>query len=261
MLELIQIRKSFGGMVVLDKVDAEVPDGEIVSILGPSECGKMTLMRIILGMEEADEGQILFQGRDLTKVPMEDRGFQVMFRDCPFFPNMNVYKNIVYGLRNRPGISSREEVERLIDLLGLRRILKSRAGALTAGEKERTALARLLVMKPKLLLLEDPFEDLEDEERGKVTEVLRGILGKYCITAVMTVRDSEKALMVSDKILILNRGRVAQYGTPQEILFRPETPFIKEFVWNHLENKRNNISSLLQNGARGGTSAVQGLHL
>ena len=230
MLELIQIRKSFDGTAILDRVDMEVPDGEIVSVLGPSECGKMTLMRIVLGMEKADMGQILFRGRDLTRTPMEERGFQVVFRDCSFFPNMNVYKNIVYGLRNRPGISNREEVEKLIDLLELRKILGNRVGMLTTGQKECTALARILVMKPKVLLLEDPFADLDEEEKDKIIEMLRKIIEKYHITIMMTVRDSDEALKVSDKILILNRGRVAQYGTPQEILFRPETPFIKEFI-------------------------------
>lgn len=229
-LELIQIRKSFDGTAILDRVDMEVPDGEIVSVLGPSECGKMTLMRIVLGMEKADMGQILFRGRDLTRIPMEERGFQVVFRDCSFFPNMNVYKNIVYGLRNRPGISNREEVEKLIDLLELRKILGNRVGMLTTGQKECTALARILVMKPKVLLLEDPFADLDEEEKDKIIEMLRKIIEKYHITIMMTVRDSDEALKVSDKILILNRGRVAQYGTPQEILFRPETPFIKEFI-------------------------------
>ena len=114
MLELKHIRKSFDGVTILDDISLTIGDGEIVSILGPSGCGKTTLLNLILGITDADSGQMVFQGRDITRVPMEERGFNIVFQDYALFPNLNVYKNITYGLKNRPGISTDQEVERCV---------------------------------------------------------------------------------------------------------------------------------------------------
>lgn len=120
MLKLENIKKSYDGTIVLDGINLDIEDGEIVSILGPSGCGKTTLLNLILGITEADSGKIIYNGEDMTNLPMEKRGFNIVFQDYALFPNLNVYKNITYGLRNKPGISTKEEVDDLIDLLGLR---------------------------------------------------------------------------------------------------------------------------------------------
>ena len=120
MLELKNIVKSFGGNVILDDISLNIEEGEIVSILGPSGSGKTTLLNLILGITDIDKGSLVYNGRDLTRVPMEQRGFNIVFQDYALFPNLNAYQNITYGLKNKPGISSKEEVEELIDLLGLR---------------------------------------------------------------------------------------------------------------------------------------------
>src|SRR5699024_10331731 len=154
MLELKQIGKSFDGVPVLKDISIRVEDGEIVSILGPSGCGKTTLLNITLGILDADAGQILYNGEDLTRTPMEKRGFNIVFQDYALFPNLNVRQNITYGLKNKPGISSKEEVEELIHLLGLEDHLNKRVDQLSGGQKQRVALARTMVMKPRILLLD-----------------------------------------------------------------------------------------------------------
>ncbi len=133
MLKLENIKKSYDGTIVLDGINLDIEDGEIVSILGPSGCGKTTLLNLILGITEADSGKIIYNGEDMTNLPMEKRGFNIVFQDYALFPNLNVYKNITYGLRNKPGISTKEEVDDLIDLLGLREHLSKRIEQLSGG--------------------------------------------------------------------------------------------------------------------------------
>lgn len=152
MLELVNIKKSYDGVTILNDMNLSIEKGEIVSILGPSGCGKTTLLNMILGITEPDSGTMLFQGEDITRVPMEKRGFNIVFQDYALFPNLNVYRNITYGLRNKPDISTRQEVEELIDLLGLREHLTKKIEQLSGGQKQRVALARTMVMKPKILL-------------------------------------------------------------------------------------------------------------
>ena len=144
MLELKHIKKSYDGVTILNDVNLEIEKGEIVSILGPSGCGKTTLLNLILGMTDADSGSILLEGEDITRVPMEKRGFNIVFQDYALFPNLNVYQNITYGLRNKPGISSKQEVEEFIDLLGLREHLEKKIDQLSGGQKQRTELARTM---------------------------------------------------------------------------------------------------------------------
>lgn len=133
MLKLENIKKSYDGTIVLDGINLDIEDGEIVSILGPSGCGKTTLLNLILGITEADSGKIIYNGEDMTNLPMEKRGFNIVFQDYALFPNLNVYKNITYGLRNKPGISTKEEVNDLIDLFGLREHLSKRIEQLSGG--------------------------------------------------------------------------------------------------------------------------------
>ena len=137
MLQLQDIHKSYDGKVILDGISLDINDGEIVSILGPSGSGKTTLLNAILGLTEIDGGRIVFDGKDLTGVPMKDRGFNIVFQDYALFPNLNAYENIVYGLRNKPNISTSDEVKELIELLGLKEHLNKRIDQLSGGQKQR----------------------------------------------------------------------------------------------------------------------------
>lgn len=244
MLELKNIQKSFDGVPVLKDISLQIEDGEIVSILGPSGCGKTTLLNLILGIVQADQGQILYNGEDLTAVSMEKRGFNIVFQDYALFPNLNVYQNITYGLKNRPGISSPEEVEGLIDLLGLQEHRNKRIDQLSGGQKQRVALARTMVMKPRLLLLDEPLSALDGVIKESIKDRIKTIAREYHLTTILVTHDPEEALTLSDRVLIIHQGRISQYARPEQILHTPENDFVKTFILNQLEIKRDNIYAL-----------------
>ena len=246
MLELKHIRKSFDGVTILEDINLTIGDGEIVSILGPSGCGKTTLLNLILGITDADSGQMVFQGQDITRVPMEERGFNIVFQDYALFPNLNVYKNITYGLKNRPGISTNQEVEEFIDLLGLREHLCKRIDQLSGGQKQRVALARTMVMKPRILLLDEPLSALDGVIKESIKEKIKEIAREFKLTTVIVTHDPEEALTLSDKVMIVNQGGIAQFGRPEEIIGAPADRFVEEFILNQLVIKKNNIFSLFQ---------------
>ena len=244
MLELKNVKKSYDGTQVLTDISLNIGDGEIVSILGPSGCGKTTLLNLILGIMDSDGGQIIYNGEDITDVPMEKRGFNIVFQDYALFPNLNVYQNITYGLRNNPEISSKEEVEELIRLLGLEEHLTKRIGQLSGGQKQRVALARTMVMKPKILLLDEPLSALDGVIKESIKDRIRTIAKEYNLTTIIVTHDPEEALTLSDRVMIINDGEIAQFGRPEEIIERPENNFVKKFILNQLEIKRNNIYTL-----------------
>ena len=244
MLELKNVKKSYDGTVVLKNISLDIGEGEIVSILGPSGCGKTTLLNLILGIVDADGGRIIFNGEDLTDVPMEKRGFNIVFQDYALFPNLNVYQNITYGLRNKPEISSKKEVEELIRLLGLEEHLTKRIGQLSGGQKQRVALARTMVMEPKILLLDEPLSALDGVIKESIKDRIRTIAKEYNLTTIIVTHDPEEALTLSDRVMIINDGEIAQFGRPEEIIERPENNFVKKFILNQLEIKRNNIYTL-----------------
>ena len=244
MLELKNVKKSYDGTPVLTDISLNIEDGEIVSILGPSGCGKTTLLNLILGIVDSDGGQIIYNGKDITDVPMEKRGFNIVFQDYALFPNLNVYQNITYGLRNNPEISSKEEVEDLIRLLGLEEHLNKRIGQLSGGQKQRVALARTMVMKPKILLLDEPLSALDGVIKESIKDRIRTIAEQYNLTTIIVTHDPEEALTLSNRVMIINEGQIAQFGRPEEIIQKPENGFVKKFILNQLEIKKNNIFTL-----------------
>ena len=244
MLELEHIQKSFDGVPVLKDISLQVADGEIVSILGPSGCGKTTLLNLILGIVDADSGWIRYDGQDLTHTPMEKRGFNIVFQDYALFPNLNVLQNITYGLRNKPGISTKEEVEDLIDLLGLRDHLNKRIDQLSGGQKQRVALARTMVMKPRILLLDEPLSALDGVIKESIKDRIKTIAREYHLTTIIVTHDPEEALTLSDRVLIIEQGTISQYAKPEEIVHHPQNDFVRKFILNQLEIKRNNIYAL-----------------
>lgn len=244
MLKLEHIRKSYDGVTILKDISLEIGDGEIVSILGPSGCGKTTLLNLILGITECDNGKIIFDGEDLTSVPMEKRGFNIVFQDYALFPNYNVYKNITYGLRNKPDISTQQEVDDLIQLLGLEEHLEKRIDQLSGGQKQRVALARTMVMKPKILLMDEPLSALDGVIKESIKERIKTIAKEFHLTTIIVTHDPEEALTLSDRVMIVNEGMISQYGRPEEIITKPKNNFVKNFILNQLEIKKNNIYSL-----------------
>lgn len=248
MLELKKIRKSYEGIEVLKNINLKIEKGEIVSILGPSGCGKTTLLNLILGLTQVSEGRIIFDGEDITQMPMEKRGFNIVFQDYALFPNLNVYENIVYGLKNKPNISTTKEVQDLINLLGLAKHLTKKIEELSGGQKQRTALARTLVMKPKILLLDEPLSALDGVIKESIKQKIKEIARDFKLTTIIVTHDPEEALTLSDKVLIVNEGQISQFGTPEEIIKKPANDFVSEFILRQLEIKRNNILELFWDG-------------
>ena len=248
MLELKKIRKSYEGIEVLKNINLKIEKGEIVSILGPSGCGKTTLLNLILGLTQVSEGRIIFDGEDITQMPMEKRGFNIVFQDYALFPNLNVYENIVYGLKNKPNISTTKEVQDLINLLGLGKHLTKKIEELSGGQKQRTALARTLVMKPKILLLDEPLSALDGVIKESIKQKIKEIARDFKLTTIIVTHDPEEALTLSDKVLIVNEGQISQFGTPEEIIKKPANDFVSEFILRQLEIKRNNILALFLDG-------------
>ena len=244
MLELQNVKKSFGDTRVLNGISLTVNDGEIVSILGPSGSGKTTLLNLILGITDLTGGKMLYNGQDLRHTPMEQRGFNIVFQDYALFPNLNARQNILYGLRNKPGISTKEEVDDLISLLGLEEQLDKRIDQLSGGQKQRVALARTLVMKPKILLLDEPLSALDGVIKESIKARIKEIARKFGLTTIIVTHDPEEALTLSDRVLILNGGRISQYAAPSEIVHAPRNDFVKKFILNQLLIKRNNIFTL-----------------
>ena len=203
-------------------------------------------MNLILGITDLDEGKIIFNERDITNVPMEERGFNIVFQDYALFPNLNVYENITYGLRNKPNISSDKEVQEFIRLLGLEEHLDKKIEQLSGGQKQRVALARTMVMKPKILLLDEPLSALDGVIKESIKEKIKEIAREFHLTTIIVTHDPEEALTLSDKVLIVNKGTISQYGCPEEIITSPQNLFVKEFILNQLEIKKNNIFMLFR---------------
>ena len=242
MLKLENITQSFEGREVLRGISFSAEKGEIVSILGPSGCGKTTLLNIVLGL--------VYDGEDLTRVPMEKRGFNIVFQDYALFPNLNAYENIVYGLRNVKNRTTDAEVKDLVKLLGLEEHLQKKIDELSGGQKQRVALARTLVMKPRLLLLDEPLSALDGLIKESIKTRIKTIARQFQLTTLIVTHDPEEALTLSDKVLIINEGRIAQYATPMEIVSAPANDFVEHFILSQLTIKRDNIYKLFEGSGR-----------
>ena len=250
MLELRGVTKKYENKVIFEDISLKINKGEIVSILGPSGCGKTTLLHIILGLTGINGGRLAYNGEDITRVPMKKRGFNIVFQDYALFPNLNVKQNIEYGLRNNPHISTQAEVDELVDLLDIEAHLNKRISQLSGGQKQRVALARTLVMKPKILLLDEPLSALDGVIKETIKARIREISVRYQLTTLIVTHDPEEAMTLSDRIVLLSDGKVAQFATPTEIIRNPANDFVKNFILNQLNIKRRNILSLFaDNGA------------
>ena len=244
MLTLNNLKKSYDQTSILNGISLSIETGEIVSILGPSGSGKTTLLNCILGITDIDSGSVVFNGQDVTGVSMEERGFNIVFQDYALFPNLNAYENLTYGLKNKPGISTQQEVNELIELLGLSQHLDKHIDQLSGGQKQRVALARTMVMKPKILLLDEPLSALDGVIKESIKEKIKTIAKEFHLTTIIVTHDPEEALTLSDRMLIMKDGSISQYAKPKDIIEHPQNSFVKEFILNQLEIKRNNIFTL-----------------
>jgi sulfate transport system ATP-binding protein len=235
-IEVRNLRKAFGSFVALDNVSLDVPGGELVALLGPSGSGKTTLLRIIAGLEPADQGVIRFEGEDTTDQPVRERQVGFVFQHYALFRHMSVFENIAFGLRVRPRAvrPSDEEIKdtvmNLLRLVQLEALGRRRPSELSGGQRQRVALARALAVKPKVLLLDEPFGALDAKVRKELRRWLRRLHEEVHVTSVFVTHDQEEALEVSDRVVIMNEGRVEQSGTPEDVYENPATPFVYGFL-------------------------------
>lgn len=231
-LELENIRKSFGATSAVELFNLQAEQGEFVSFLGPSGCGKTTTLRMIAGFEEPTAGEIRVDGADITHQPPNRRQIGMVFQSYALFPNMTVADNIGFGLRvaGRSSAEIRRRVEEMLRLVDLPALGNRYPHQLSGGQQQRVALARALAIEPRLLLLDEPLSALDAKIRISLRNELRAIQRRLGITTIYVTHDQEEALSLSDRIVVMNAGRVEQIGPPFEIYNFPATPFVAQFV-------------------------------
>jgi iron(III) transport system ATP-binding protein len=231
-LELRGIRKSFGAAVVLDGVTIDVREGELVTFMGPSGCGKTTLLRIIGGFTSPDEGSVVLDGTVATRKPPYERDTAMVFQTYALFPHLSVAENVGYGLRIRglPKDEINHRVQRLLSLVQLEGAGSKSISQLSGGQQQRVALARAFSLEPKVLLLDEPLSNLDANLRVSMREEIRRLQKQLGLTTVLVTHDQYEAMSVSDRIVVMHRGRVQQVGTPVEIYENPTNQFVADFV-------------------------------
>jgi sulfate/thiosulfate transport system ATP-binding protein len=238
MIDLRSVRKNFGSFVAVSDVSLHVAEGELVALLGPSGSGKTTLLRILAGLEFPDSGTVLFDGGDATRLSARYRRVGFVFQHYALFRHMTVFDNVAFGLRVReravrPSKAEiGERVHHLLSMVQLEGMADRYPSQLSGGQRQRVALARALAIQPRVLLLDEPFGALDAKVRKDLRRWLRKLHEDLKITGVFVTHDQEEALEVADRVVVMNRGRIEQVGTPTEIYDRPATPFIYQFLGN-----------------------------
>ena len=232
MIELEQVSKRFAGHTAVDAVSLTIADGEFFSMLGPSGCGKTTTLRMIAGFVAPDEGRVLLQGEDVTNVPPNKRPVNMVFQQYALFPHMTVYENVAFGLKmsHTPRSEHRTRVEEILRVVALEGYERRRPRQLSGGQQQRVALARALVNRPAALLLDEPLGALDVKLRRHMQLELKRIQHELGTTFVYVTHDQEEALAMSDRIAVMNEGKVEQLGTPREIYETPASAFVADFV-------------------------------
>ncbi|HEX9260539.1 MAG TPA: ABC transporter ATP-binding protein [Acidimicrobiales bacterium] len=231
-VRLVEVSKTFGEVVAVDRVDLEIRDGEFFSMLGPSGSGKTTMLRMIAGFETPTGGAILLHGKDVTHQPPFDRDVNTVFQDYALFPHMSVEQNVGYGLMVKK-VPKPERAKRVAEALASVRLAdygKRKPSQLSGGQRQRVALARALINRPRVLLLDEPLGALDLKLREEMQVELKAIQKDVGITFIFVTHDQEEALTMSDRIAVFNHGRIEQVGTPADVYERPATPFVAGFV-------------------------------
>lgn len=244
-IQVKNIQKRFSTFKALDDISLDFPTGKLVALLGPSGCGKTTLLRIIAGLETADSGQILLEGSDASNLHVRERQIGFMFQHYALFQHMTVFENVAFGLRVksksvRPAEAAiRQRVTELLELVQLDNLAKRYPSQLSGGQRQRIALARALAVNPRVLLLDEPFGALDAKVRKELRRWLRQLHDELHITSIFVTHDQEEALEVADEIVLMNKGKVEQVGSPLAVFSQPATPFAFNFLGtaNRFEGK------------------------
>ncbi len=231
-IDLKNIRVMFDDEQVLDGLNLSIRDKEFITLLGPSGCGKTTTLRIIAGFLEPDEGEIVFEGKKLNGVPAYKRQVNTIFQRYALFPHLNVYENIAFGLRikKQKEAEIKKSVKEMLKLVNLEGFEKRRVNTLSGGQQQRVAIARAIANQPKVLLLDEPLAALDLKLRKDMQKELRNIQRKLGITFIFVTHDQEEALTLSDRVVVMDKGRIQQVGTPQDIYNEPQNAFVADFI-------------------------------
>jgi spermidine/putrescine transport system ATP-binding protein len=231
-IRLVGLTRSFGELTAVDHLDLEIFEGEFFSLIGPSGCGKTTTLRMIAGLETMTSGQVFVEGKDISREPAYRRPVNTVFQQYGLFPHLNVFDNVAFGLKERhePRSSREESVRRMLDLVGLAGRERSRPRELSGGQQQRVAVARALVLNPKVLLLDEPLGALDLKLRRQMQGLLKSLQRELGITFVYVTHDQEEAFSMSDRVGVMNAGILEQLGTPTDVYKEPKTFFVADFV-------------------------------
>jgi iron(III) transport system ATP-binding protein len=231
-IHLKDIVKRFGALEAVSHVSLDIGDGELFTLLGPSGCGKTTILRIIGGFHKPDQGEIFFGDKEVSAVPPYQRKIGMVFQNYALWPHMTIFDNVAYGLKLKK-VPKREivaRVDKVFSMVNLTGLEKRYPGQLSGGQQQRVALARALVLNPDVLLLDEPLSNLDAKIRQTVRAEIRKLQKELAITSIYVTHDQEEALTISDRIAVLDHGKVQQLGAPRDLYERPENPFVADFI-------------------------------
>ena len=231
-IDLINVDKSYGDLRALKGVSAQIMEGEFFSLLGPSGCGKTTLLRTIAGFEDLTDGVVLIDGKDMDGVPPNQRPANMVFQSYAIFPHLNVGENVAFGLRRKKMsiLEKKEKVKEALKMVGLVGYGNRSSHTLSGGQRQRVALARALILRPRVLLLDEPLSALDKKLREQMQTELRRLQRQVGITFILVTHDQEEALIMSDRIAVMFDGEIAQLDSPQELYSRPKTKEVANFI-------------------------------
>ncbi len=234
-LSIRGLHKSYGSTPIFSEIDCEIGKGEFITLLGPSGCGKSTLLRCIAGLTGVNGGQIILDGQDLLPLTPQKRGIGMVFQSYALFPNMNVAQNVAFGLRMQKikGSEAEERVKQVLELVELNDFAARYPHQLSGGQCQRVALARSLVTRPRLLLLDEPLSALDARIRKHLREQIRSIQQELGLTTLFVTHDQEEALVMSDRIVLMNAGKIVQSGNAESLYSAPVDAFAAEFIGNY----------------------------
>ncbi|QYK43506.1 MAG: ABC transporter ATP-binding protein [Paracoccaceae bacterium] len=231
-IEFRKVIKRYGTATAVDGISFAIRKGELVTFLGPSGCGKTTSLRLIAGLELPSEGQVIIAGRDVSRDPASERNVGMVFQSYALFPHMTVLDNVSYSpvIRGLPKAAARDKARAILDQIGLSGLHDRLPSELSGGQQQRVAVARAIVQQPDVLLFDEPLSNVDAKLRRRVRAEIRALQRRFGLTAVYVTHDQEEALAVSDRIVVMEKGRIAQIGTPRELYDQPANAFVADFI-------------------------------